>query len=178
MFRRWAIGLCLLLAAGVATATRAAVGDLRAAQPTTASRTSLGDPLPEAPHVPDLDPSRCAACRLAAVTTGRVAPAAVETRTLVLRNGISLRFQSRDPEVVDLLWKASAARDELLAALRSGHSLELCTRCSARRDLWFDLQIATSRLSDGILLEYTATRPDIVRDLHRIAADPSLTAQF
>lgn len=176
MFRRWAIGLCLLLAAGAATATRAAVGESRTPAPVEPAR--LENAFPEAPHVPDLDPSRCAACRMAAVTTGRVVPGSVQVHSVVRGNGIALHCRSRDPETVDLLWKASVARGELLAALRSGDPLELCTHCSVRRDLWFDLQVAATRLPDGVLLEYTATRPEIVRDLQRLVADPAFTAQF
>lgn len=127
-------------------------------------------PLPQQPA--------CAACRLAAQTTGQLAPATVQLRAVVLRNGVALSATAKDPSARDMLWKATIARGELLSALRNGAPVELCRACRSGLNRMAELRIDARRTPAGIDLVYTSSDVRVVHDLHQVAREFDRTQLF
>jgi hypothetical protein len=159
-------------------AVRAAVRLERVSLPPSPLTGKLGDARPEAPSAPRLEDPECAACQLAAHTTGLLAPDALELHATQLDNGLALRVTSRDAEAREILWKATYARGELLASLRHGAPIHLCEACKASLQRLSDLQISAQRTPDGVLLLYTSANAKVVHDLYQVLHDSGVTAQF
>jgi len=177
LFGAVAIVVTSLLWHGAAAARTA---DPRAVPP-PAPTTSLDRPRAEspAPLDPESDIERCAACRLAAGTTGQLPAGSFEMQPEVLEDGVSLRVTSNDRAVRDALWKATLARGELREALRTGAPVQLCSECRNRIAMLTDLKIVAHRIPEGMVLVYTSEREDVVRHIHAIVrATHEVPVQF
>jgi hypothetical protein len=180
LFGTAAIVVSSLLWHSAAAARTASTLDPQAVPP-PAPATSLDRPPAESPVPlnPESDVEHCAACRLAAGTTGQLAPGSFELRPEVLEDGVSLRITSNDRAVRDALWKATLARGELLEALRTGAPVQLCSECRARVAMLTELKIVAHRIPEGMVLVYTSEREDVVRHIHAIVqATHEVPVQF
>jgi hypothetical protein len=169
LFAAAAIAAMSLFWQGAAAARTTSTLDPQAVPP-PARTTGLDRPPAEAPVPldPETDTERCAACRLAAGTTGQLPAGSFDLRPQVLEDGVALRVTSSDRAVRDALWKATMARGELLEALRTGAPVQLCTECRRRITMLTELKIAARRIPDGMVLVYTSEREDVVRHIHAI----------
>jgi hypothetical protein len=173
-FVRWGIGTAALLALATfghpaAHAASAPVLDPPALPPQPWSG-QLAIPRPEAPPAFDSEAEveRCTVCRLAATTTGRLPSAAYRIEGSATESGASLRLVSDDPAVRDALWHATLARGQVLAALRAGADLQLCSSCRVQRDALNDLEITARRVPEGVVLVYASRSPVVVQQIHTI----------
>ena len=146
--------------------------------PPAAIAPRLDDPRPEAPIAPRLEDTNCAACQLAARTIGQLPVDALQLRAQPVENGILLRVTAKDPEARETVWKATMARGELMAALRSGESIHLCDACTASLQRMRDLRISAQRTADGVVLLYTSANSQVVRSLYETLRDSGVSAQF
>lgn len=131
------------------------------------------------PIDPDADVENCAVCRLAALTTGKLAKGSFQMLPEALEDGISLRVTSSDRQVREALWKATLDRAALLETLRHGDPVHLCAQCKARLQMLADLKIAVRRIPEGLVLVYTSESPAVVRHIQTLARNISTsTARF
>jgi glucose/arabinose dehydrogenase len=174
--QRVAISALVLLAALARTGAAAPQPE---SPPPTPSAV-LSTPRPESPPPPAAGhaPEHCAACRLASRTTGTLPAGAWTLESRPLSNGVALHVTSADPAVRDTLWKATLARGELIAALRSGETVDLCSSCDAQRGAISGVEIAARRTTDGLLLVYTSVDPQIVQRLHELVRTSDLSPRF
>jgi len=129
---------------------------------------NLSAPRPEAPPALDSEIERCTVCRLAAATTGKLPSSAYRIEGSATLSGAALRLVSDEPAVRDALWHATLARGQVLAALRSGADLELCSSCRAQRHALIDLEITARRIPEGVMLVYSSTSPLVVQQIHTV----------
>jgi len=173
-FVRWGIGAAALLALATSGYAAAHAGSApRLDPPALPSHPQpgyLSAPRPEAPPAFDSEAEveGCTVCRLAAATTGKLPSGAYRIEGIATENGAALRLVSDDPAVRDALWHATLARGEVLAALRSGADLQLCSSCRAQRDALIDLEITARRIPEGVMLVYASSSPLIVQQIHTV----------
>jgi hypothetical protein len=164
----------------IALATGLALSAVAASAATTqppVRPSSLERVRPEAPWSHDRDV--CAACRVALHSGSFLNDQHVRLESRRLDNGVALRFTSEDAGVRDQLWKATLARGEMVEALRAGGDrVELCDQCRTRRDVLTDLQISAQRIPEGVVVVYTSTRPEVVRDLLHLLDEANPTVRF
>jgi len=130
----------------------------------------LETPHREAPQPidPEADVQTCAACRLAAQTSGTLPSGSYLMSPEVLEDGVALRVTSSDQQVRDTLWKSTLARGALLDAMRTGSPVHLCAQCRERISMLADLKIEARRIPEGMVLVYTSASPEVVRHIHAI----------
>jgi hypothetical protein len=174
---RFAIWVVVGLAVPLPWLSRPAVGLQAGLVPHPILSGGLGGGQSEVPR-PLPDQPTCAACRLAAQTTGQLAPETVQLRAVVLRNGVALSATAKDPSARDMLWKATIARGELLSALRNGAPVKLCRACRNGLDRMAELRIDARRTPAGIDLVYTSSDVRVVHDLHQVAREFDRTQLF
>jgi len=156
------------LASGAARAASAPALDAPAL-PRQPWAGELSRPRPEAPLPYDTgEVERCTVCRLAAATTGKLPAEAFRIEGNVTEKGAALRLVSDDPAVREALWHATLARGQVMAALRSGADLELCSSCSAQRGVLEQLEITARRIPEGVLLSYSSNSPVVVQQIHTV----------
>jgi len=147
-------------------------------QPPVLHPTSLERAKPESPWAHERPSSECAACRMAMQSGSVLSDLTIRLESRPLENGVALRFTSADAGVRDQLWKATLIRGEMVEALRTGNEVSLCDHCRARRDVLADLQVAAQRIPEGVVVVYTSTRPEVVRDLMHLLDEANPTVRF
>jgi hypothetical protein len=171
--RRWA---CLLVLAGLPAAAWShgtlprllPVLDPPAVAPSPPGR--LFQPRTETPTPldPDAEHERCAACRLAAATTGQLPAGSYRIESRAVADGVLLSVTASEAPVREALWKAMEARAALVEALRAGDAVQLCDACRARHVLLADLRIAARRTPEGLVLVYTSPTDAVVRRIQAV----------
>jgi len=122
------------------------------------------------PLDPEADIRSCTVCQLAQATTGRIAADAFRIESALTERGATLRLLSEDASVRDALWEATLARGRVLAALRAGDGVHLCSSCRERRELLADLEISARRIPEGVILVYSSASPTVVRQIQMVVS--------